>query len=107
MEDTGESPMKTSPDGPEDGVETQNGVEAQSLMVVSSAKKKPDLSTTSSVDDGAGMAVAITSERVPPPPHGYVAPRDRKKHRAGSSPLKKTDTQSELVGSLEERRRAQ
>ena len=82
-------------------------MEAQPLMVVSAAKKKLDLSTTSSADDGARVADAITSERVPPPPHGYVAPRDRKKHRTGSSPLKKTDSQSELAGSLEERRRAQ
>ncbi|KAE8766689.1 hypothetical protein D1007_62058 [Hordeum vulgare] len=63
LEDTAESPMKTTPDGQYDGEEIQEGVEAQSLMVVPSAKKKLDMSTTSYANDGAGMVVAITSEK--------------------------------------------
>ncbi|KAE8783713.1 hypothetical protein D1007_42807 [Hordeum vulgare] len=62
LEDTTESPMKTTPDGQSDGEEIQEGVETQALMVVPTAKKKLDMSAISYVNNGAGMVVA-TSEK--------------------------------------------
>jgi hypothetical protein len=118
LDDTAQSPMKTGP------VEKENDEASQPGHAESSVRKKLDLSeeipaATANTEGTAGYvhghatppqaAVQRTSASVsvPPPPPPYVSPRDRKKPKKGTSPTKMTNSQSELAGSQEERRRAQ
>ncbi|KAE8766346.1 hypothetical protein D1007_62433 [Hordeum vulgare] len=80
MEDTTESPMKSRTE------EQKDGGEAQPLMVISAVRKKLDLATTTTAASVTGMGDAISSEKVPPPPHEHRPSTDNIGDELGDQP---------------------